>query len=291
VILRSRATRDSQDAAATEQSGEAKTFGGHAPVDKPIEILYEDDAMAVAYKPAGVLITPNRFQPDEDTLTNRFWNYLWQKTGKDEKALYECRPRLVHRLDKDTSGAIIFAKTLEAQRLLTEQFEKGRIIKTYLAVCDGKIEKTSDRIEYSIGAPPKVTHATRGKMFIGTPYAQEAVTDIKVLEAREKWSLVEAKPRTGRTHQIRLHLSAYGHPLVVDPLYGKRDKFLQSDLTGHKLSGDDKVIIDRMPLHCVSLDFIAVNADRRTSARVRVEAPLAQDIETLLKFLRADGKL
>ena len=281
IIRRSKAEADLKRAA-----GFAKEL--HYPVKADLEVLYEDDHSLVVFKPAGLLVTPDRFEPSADTLTNRIWYYLWEKLGMTDEVLNESRPRMVHRLDRDTSGVMVYAKTIEGQRELTEQFEKHRVLKTYLAIVDGRITKSSDHIDYPIGHPPRVNHSTRGKMFIGTPSAKAAVTNIKTLEAHEMWSLVQASPRTGRTHQVRLHMSAYGHSLMVDPLYGKREALRISDLHIKRLEQSDEVLMNRLTLHAASIDFIKVTGTGRGTERVCIEAGPPEDFVRLLTFLQTE---
>ena len=253
-----------------------------------MEVLYEDDHSIAVFKPAGLLVTPDRFEPSSDTLTNRIWYYLWEKKGATDEVLAETRPRMVHRLDRDTSGVMIYAKTLAGQQELTEQFEKHRVLKTYLAIVDGRVEAKSAHIDFPIGHPPRVNHSTRGKMFIGTPSAKPAITNIKTLEAHELWSLVQAAPRTGRTHQVRLHMSAYGHSLIIDPLYGKRSSLSIRDLHIKRLEQSDRVLMDRLTLHAASIDFIKVTGTGKGTDRVRIESEPPRDFQRLLEFLRTE---
>ncbi len=263
-------------------------FGMHRPVESKITVLYEDEFVIAVDKPAGVLVTPDRFSPSADTLTNRVWFYLWQKAGGGDDRLAETRPLMVHRLDKETSGVILYAKNIEAQRELGKQFETHRVSKVYLAIVEGRVEERNGRIDFPIGPPPRQTHTTRGKMFIGTPEAKPAITDFKVIEAHDSWSLVEARPRTGRTHQIRLHFSAYGHPLLVDKLYGRRPILMMSDI--HPLLGkDDRLLIDRQPLHAASISILRVTGTGKSGERIEIQSPLPEDLSNLLELLRREA--
>lgn len=167
-----------------------------------LDILYEDDALIFVNKPAGLVVQQRTFQPDEP--------YLHDLVNRQIGPVY-----LMQRLDRGTSGVIFFSKRGDLNVRLTRQFEKKRIRKSYLALCSGEL-----REEQTIDAPLARTGAiTFGVRDDG----KRAVTHMKPLDAKPSGSLVSIDLETGRTHQIRVHLSAIGHPLAGDWLYGKED--------------------------------------------------------------------
>jgi RluA family pseudouridine synthase len=170
-------------------------------------LVYEDDSLIVAEKPAFMLSIPDRFSPEKENLLD-----LLRETREE---VYT-----VHRLDRETSGIILFAKTREAHRDLSLQFEKREVSKKYLALVDGAVMEEEGRIEQPIGE----SQSHPGKMEI-TKRGKPSLTLYKVLERFKGYTLVEADIQTGRTHQIRVHFAAIGHPLTVDSLYGQREAF------------------------------------------------------------------
>src|SRR5205814_1931176 len=145
---------------------------------------------------------------------------LWERVGGDPES---SKPRLVHRLDQGTSGVVLFAKTLSAQRELSRAFERGEAKKRYAALVDG-VPSDEGVVDLAIGPAPKQTRRTRGRVFVGPPGAKPARTRYRLREALGAFALLDVAPETGRTHQIRVHLAAIGHPLAVDPLYGRREE-------------------------------------------------------------------
>jgi RluA family pseudouridine synthase len=226
-----------------------------------LAILYEDESCVAVAKPAGLLVIPDRFDPEKPTLFNGVWHHLFARSGGDPEA---CKPRLVHRLDRDTSGVVLFARTLEAQRRFSLAFERGEARKRYLALVDGQPDEAGE-IDLPIGRAPKPTRRTRGRMFVGTPGSKPARTSFRVLERLGAFTLLEVVPRTGRTHQIRVHLAATGHPLAVDPWYGRRSELR----AGNALLG-------RLSLHAARLEV----------AGLALEAPLPPDLAGILEALR-----
>jgi RluA family pseudouridine synthase len=242
------------------------------PSPLPLTILFEDEGLIAVDKPAGLLVVPDRFDERAPTLFDAVWNHLARgvrASGGEESA----KPRLIHRLDRDTSGVVLFAKTIAAQRTCSRAFEAGLARKIYLALVDGSPSPPEGTIDLPLGPAPKLTRATRGRMYVEAPGAKTAITDYRTLErysieAAEgacEVSLLEARPRTGRTHQIRVHLAAIGHPLCADPRYGARETF---DVRGIRVS--------RTPLHATVLEV----------AGRRFEAPLPADFAEWLRVLR-----
>lgn len=181
-----------------------------------LDILYEDSDLLVVNKPAGVVTHPRGGHYD-DTLANAAAEYFRQK-GEN----HQVRP--VGRLDRETSGAVVFAKNQVAAARLQKQRETGVFGKVYLAVAEGTMKKDGKwhRIEFPIGTDPQ----NRLKMQVD-PGGKEAYTEYQVMCSREEYSLVQLTLKTGRTHQIRVHMKALGHPLEGDSLYGGNTEKIQ----------------------------------------------------------------
>lgn len=182
------------------------------PENLPLDVLYEDDCLAVINKPCGLIVHPTA-SVRSGTLVNRLlarFDRLSSVNGPD-------RPGIVHRLDADTTGVILIAKTDEAHRSLAEQFRVHSIEKYYLAICEGPVTGEPVTIDLPIGRHP----TQREKMAI-RPDGKRAVSIVRPLAAVEKASLVEVRILTGRTHQIRVHLESIGHPVVGDLRYGRK---------------------------------------------------------------------
>ncbi len=180
------------------------------PKEVPFEILYEDEDIAVINKPSGVVVHPAPGHRD-DTLVHGLLLKLKNLSGIGGKI----RPGIVHRLDKDTSGIMLVAKNDFSHRNLVSAFKERLIEKKYIALIYGKITQKSGKIESFIGRHP----VSRKKMAV-LKEGKLAITLYEVLEVFSKASLVLARPVTGRTHQIRVHFSHIGHPVLGDPIYG-----------------------------------------------------------------------
>ncbi len=233
------------------------------PEEVPLEILYEDAHLAVIVKPPGVVVHPAAGHP-RGTLVHGLLARLSGLSGVGGKL----RPGIVHRLDKDTSGLMVVAKSDAAHLHLVSLFQSRRVEKWYLALVHGVPEPPSGRIKVPIGRHP----VHRQRMLAGAPRGREAETFFRVREVFRRASLLEVRPLTGRTHQIRVHLSYLGHPVVGDPLYGGRRP------TGPRAG--------RQMLHAWRLGF----EHPLTGEKLFFEAPLPRDFEELLEELRGAGK-
>lgn len=194
--------------------------------DIPLDILHEDQSLLVLNKPAGLVVHPGAGNA-QGTLVNAL---LFHCAGLSVIGGEE-RPGIVHRLDKETSGCLAIAKSDSAHLSLSEQFANRQVQKTYLALIEGVPRMPHGKIEASIGR-----HAVHRQKMTVTERGREAMTQYRVLASFEGKTLVECHPRTGRTHQIRVHLKHLGHPVVGDPLYGRRGMWTRHFLHAWKLA-------------------------------------------------------
>ncbi|HSO29695.1 MAG TPA: RluA family pseudouridine synthase [Candidatus Sulfomarinibacteraceae bacterium] len=227
-----------------------------------VRIVHEDDDLLIVDKPAGLVVHPSPGHAD-GTLVNAL-------LGRGGAEAYGGiagvrRPGIVHRLDRDTSGLLMVAKTDLAQGSLMAQLKARRIKKTYLALVQGSVAAAVGRIEAPIGRDPK--HRTRMAVTVD---GRAATTGYRVAERFAGWTLLELDLVTGRTHQIRVHLEAIGHPVAGDPVYG----------TGTARRGPDG--LGRLFLHAWRLELTSPSSGEL----IRAEAPLPVDLETVLAGLR-----
>ena len=185
------------------------------PVEIPLDIVYEDEYLMIINKPSGLVVHPAPGHYD-DTLVNGLLFYLNKDKTKN------IRPGIVHRLDKDTSGLMVVAKDEKTMELLSEMISKKEVERKYLAIVDGVIKENTATIDAPIGRDP----SNRQKMAIN-PTGKKAITHIKVIERFKNNTFIECLLDTGRTHQIRVHLSYINHRVTNDPVYGEGDEFGQ----------------------------------------------------------------
>ncbi|MBL8901303.1 MAG: RluA family pseudouridine synthase [Planctomycetes bacterium] len=216
-----------------------------------IRVLYEDEALWVIDKPAGIAVEPERWDREGAHLAGAVLDHLERGIGVGERLPF--RPRVVHRIDKGTSGVLCFAKNLEAERAVRAQFEEGSVTKRYLALVEGEVPPEGGTVDLPIGPDAKKD----GKMRVDrTGTGKRAHTRYELARAYRGFSLVGAYPKTGRTHQIRVHLAARGFPLLVDPLYGRREElFLSEFKPGYVASKrhKERPLIARLTLHAAGL--------------------------------------
>ena len=184
---------------------------GNRPQDLPLEVLYQDEYLAVVVKPAGMVVHPAAGNPD-GTLVNALLYHLDSLSGIGG----EKRPGIVHRLDKDTSGVMLVAKCDESHLSLSRQWAEHTVEKHYRAVVWGRMKEPDGRIDKPIAR----SKTDRKKMAVD-PEGREAVTLWHVLREYPRSTLLDVHILTGRTHQIRVHMSSLGHPVLGDPIYGK----------------------------------------------------------------------
>lgn len=233
---------------------------------KEIKTIFEDDCIVVIDKPAKLLVLPDRY----DQSVVNLYHFLRDRYG----SIF-----VVHRIDRETSGLIVFAKTEESHRGLSQQFESRTVQKTYRAICMGEYSGETGTIDLSLGP----SRNSKGKMRIDERHGKEAITNFKVLEQFEGYTYVEAKPETGRTHQIRVHLSAINLPIMGDSLYGGGDHFYLSKIKPkYKLAGEEKPLLDRTALHASKIVFL----HPVSGTTIGLETDLPKDMRIVLKYLK-----
>lgn len=236
--------------------------------DLPLTVLHEDADIVVVDKPAGLVVHPAAGHSDS-TLVNALLFHVKDLSGVGG----ELRPGIVHRLDKDTSGVMVIAKNDEAHRALTANWNTERVRKEYLALVYG----TPSEEQGTIDAPIRRDPRDRKRMAV-VAGGRRAITDYEVIERLRHTSLVRCRLRTGRTHQIRVHLKHRGHPIVGDPVYsgpqwrGIPDKRVQKLLSS----------LERQMLHAAKITF----THPRTGETMTFEAPLPRDFADVLSGLR-----
>ena len=230
--------------------------------DIPVTVVYEDDDLIIVDKPTGLVVHPAPGH-QSGTLVNAL-------LGRDGGAAFGGiagvrRPGIVHRLDRDTSGLLMVARHDAAQASLMGQLKARRVKKTYIALVRGSVSAAVGRIEAPIGRDPK--HRTRMGV---VPDGRPATTGYRVRERFAGWTLLELDLVTGRTHQIRVHLDAIGHPVAGDPIYG----------TGTSRRGPDG--LERLFLHSWRIELTSPSSGRI----IRAEAALPDELERVLERLR-----
>ena len=224
----------------------------------PLDAIYEDEDLIVINKPAGMVVHPGAGQ-QRGTVVNALLHRFPKLSGIGGKE----RPGIVHRLDKETSGCLVVAKTDDAHRQLSEQFAARQVEKVYLALVGGRLRKSSGVIEEKIGRHP----VHRQRMSIAPKHGRVAKTEYRVVSSSTEMSLIECRLHSGRTHQIRVHLHHLGHPVLGDKVYG----------------GKYAKAYPRQMLHAWKLGF----THPRTVEWKEFEAPLPADFKEALKQLPA----
>ncbi|MCA9310682.1 MAG: RluA family pseudouridine synthase [Phycisphaerales bacterium] len=252
--------------------------------DIPIEVIFEDDVLVVINKSPDIIVHPARSH-QRGTLLNALVHHFQQQGGGIESLSTvgedAARPGVVHRLDRKTSGVMVVAKTDEAHWKLGRQFELRQVDKRYLAVVQGEVPAEADVIELPIGPHPSKAKGMRERMVVRhDDLGKEAVTLYRVRERYRDYTLVELELKTGRTHQIRVHMSYLGFPLVGDDMY-------EGDITTLPMIVGDtslasEVVMDRQALHAAMLSFVHPT----TGAPMTFTAPMRDDMARLIHLLR-----
>ena len=230
------------------------------PQDIPLDIIYEDKDVLIVNKPKNMVVHPAPGHY-EGTLVNAIMYHCHNDLSGINGVL---RPGIVHRIDKDTTGSLIICKNDEAHRKIAEQLKEHSITRKYRAIVYGRISNDEGVVDAPIGRHP----TDRKKMAINERNGKPAITHYKVLERFEKYTYIECQLETGRTHQIRVHMTSIGHPLVGDEVYGNAK-------CPFKLEGQT--------LHAMTIGFIHPS----TNQYVEYEAPLPEYFERLLQILRS----
>jgi RluA family pseudouridine synthase len=231
-----------------------------------LRVLYSDDALLAVDKPAGILSIPDRYDPDlpvAQSMLQDEWGQLF----------------VVHRLDKDTSGVLIYARTAEAHKNLSSSFESRAVEKVYRALVRGLPPWDEETCDLPLSPDGDKLHRT----VVGARGGKASSTSFSVIARYKEYALVEARPATGRTHQIRAHLAALGFPCVADPLYGDGKPLLLSKLK-RRWKGDpfgERPLVERSALHAVSASF----PHPLTGETLRIEAPLPKDLKAAIAQL------
>lgn len=235
------------------------------PAAIPLNILYEDGDLIVIDKPAGLVVHPAPGNV-EGTLVNALLHHCRDLSGIGGVE----RPGIVHRLDKDTSGVMVAAKNDAAHQSLSRQIKSRKVKKVYMAIVRGTVRKDSGTIEVPIG---RHQHH-RKKMTVGPARGRTATTDYRVEKRFEGYSFLSLTLKTGRTHQIRVHLASIHHPIVGDPLYGGKHYRIMAH-------GEKKMMVARQMLHARVLGFHHPGSGNY----VEFEAPVPDDMAAALLFL------
>ncbi|MFT4570981.1 MAG: 23S rRNA pseudouridine1911/1915/1917 synthase [Hyphomicrobiaceae bacterium] len=250
-------------------AGQGKQMSGDVVAqDIPLTILFEDEHIVAVDKAHGMVVHPAVGNPD-GTLVNA----VLGRYGPAGLPGESHRVGIVHRLDRDTSGVILVARTVEAHEALSRQFRERTISKTYLALVRGNVAEAG-QVDAPIGRHPR----DRKKMSTAATVSRAAVTDYTPLERFGAATWLEARPLTGRTHQIRVHLASRGWPIVGDPIYGSRPRASRT--------GGGRVIaavgaVPRLALHAAAIEF-----DHPSGERLKIEAPLPADLAVAIQTLR-----
>lgn len=233
------------------------------PAKIPLDIIFEDEHIVAINKPAGLVVHPAGGHW-HDTLVNALLDHCKILPTTDDIF----RPGIIHRLDKDTSGVIIAAKTVQAHAFISRQFQKRTIQKEYHAIVEGVPRFESDVIKLGIARSKKDFKKMQA---VKSGEFKQAESIYNVIERFNNYAYVRVKPITGRTHQIRVHLSAIGHPCVADPLYGKNKELVI----------DGVQVMSRQALHAFRLKFIHPDGSEKEFI-----APLQEDMKNTLEVLR-----
>lgn len=244
------------------------------PENIPLDVLFEDDGLVVINKPPGMVVHPARGHWT-GTLTSAL-AYRFQSLSDVGGPT---RPGIVHRLDRDTSGVIVIAKTNAVHIHLGAQFHDRKVEKEYFAITAGRIDRDRDQIEAPIGRHPY----QRDKMAIrdGHPTSRPASTFYEVVARHGRFTQVRLRPKTGRTHQLRVHLAHLGCPILCDRLYAGHSEITESELRGGSRNPNESPVLRRQALHARMLTF----TNPQSGKQMTFEAPLPTDLQRVVDIL------
>jgi 23S rRNA pseudouridine1911/1915/1917 synthase len=232
--------------------------------DIPLDIVFEDDDILVINKPGGMVVHPAPGHP-RDTLVNAVLHHAPSISIQGSN-----RPGIIHRLDKDTSGVMVVAKSNRAQMSLAEQWQERSVVKRYTSLVAGVVEEDSATIDAAIGR-----NTVNRQQMTTTRSGREAITHFTVMERFEDTTLLDVQIETGRTHQIRVHLAFIGFPVIGDALYGNKVSARIAERLG----------VERQFLHASSLGIRVPSTDENRT----FVAPLPTELASILEQLRSDG--
>ncbi len=239
----------------------------------PLDVIFEDDDVMVVDKPAGMVVHPAA-GVDSGTLVNA----VLERLSPDLSSIAQERPGIVHRLDKGSSGVIVVARTVRAYHNLIDQFKEHTTKRKYAALFCGSPKQNSGFINAPIGRSQR----DRKKMAVTSVRGKEAITHFSIIERYGEFSLAEITLETGRTHQIRVHLSHIGYPVVGDPIYGGRNRAIKTATSQEVRSALQD--LSRQALHAQLLGFI----HPRTGDYLEFAAPIPEDIQRVIDALNED---
>jgi 23S rRNA pseudouridine1911/1915/1917 synthase len=251
--------------------------------DIPLDLVYEDDDLAVVNKPAGMMVHAGAGATDSARNRGTLVNALLHHLRTLSQVGGELRPGIVHRLDKDTSGLIVVAKNDFAHNRLSQQFSRREVHKRYIALVHGSLKQERGTIRSSISRDL----VRRTRMTTRRVGGREAVTHYRVTERLDtrfgKFSLLDLKIDTGRTHQIRVHLSSLGHPVVGDALYGAPREIVGRDAAATNTAARPTARLERNFLHATAIEFL----HPRSGASLSFSRPLPPELLSFLDTLRS----
>lgn len=248
--------------------------------DVEIPVIRETEDWLVVDKPAGLAVEPERWAREAASLSGALLQLARDRS--DGSGALSFRLRVVHRIDKDTSGVVLVAKNIEAERFLRQAFEKGRVTKRYSALVEGEVPLADGEVQV-IDLPVGPDDRKSGRMVVRAD-GKPSRTRISVVTRFRGYTLLSCEPLTGRTHQIRVHLAHEGFPLAVDSTYGRRDVFFLSGIKAsykQKPGRPERPLMSRLTLHARELGIPAMDGGET----VWVEAPLPKDFLRVLKQL------
>lgn len=238
----------------------------HRLLARGITVIFEDESMLVLSKPSGLLVIPDRYDAEAPNV--------YHLCLKEYGEIF-----VVHRIDRDTSGILLLARTAVAHGILSRAFEHREIQKSYLAICRGNPTSATGTIELALSE----SRRDRGKMIVDPKRGKPSLTEYTVQETFRGYALLETRPLTGRTHQLRLHLREIGLPILCDPFYGDGMPFLLSSVkAAYRSKEEERPLLQRTALHAASISL----RHPSTGKDMAFTAPIPKDMEAVLKALR-----